>query len=78
MDRKEFFEWLNTCPTHKFEIQFDMVGFIHVSFKVDEEEYTTDNFHYVKAEDLAEIISSATGHVEALKNFDDFVEELSK
>ena len=38
MDRKEFFEWLNTCPTHKFEIQFDMVGFIHVSFKVDEEE----------------------------------------
>jgi hypothetical protein len=40
--------------------------------------YTTDNFHYVRAEDLAEIISTATEHVEALKNFDDLVEELSK
>tara|TARA_R110000824_G_scaffold162790_1_gene338513 strand:+ start:110 stop:373 length:264 start_codon:yes stop_codon:yes gene_type:complete len=29
--------------------------------------YTTDNFHYVKAEDLAEIISAANEYVEKNK-----------
>ena len=38
MDRKEFFEWLETCPTHKYEIQFDDDGYIHVGFKVYDEE----------------------------------------
>ena len=38
MDRKEFFEWLDNCPTHKYEIQFDDDGYIHVAFKVGEDE----------------------------------------
>ena len=40
MDRKEFDEWLATCPTHKFEIT-DEFGYVTVTFKVQEEEDAT-------------------------------------
>jgi len=38
MDRKEFFEWLETCPTHKWEPIFDERDFVAVSFPIQEEE----------------------------------------
>ena len=38
MDRKEFFNWLDTCPTHKFECDFDESGFISISFQIQETE----------------------------------------
>ncbi len=38
MDRKEFFEWLETCPTHKWEITHEEYGHVVVSFPTDEEE----------------------------------------
>ena len=46
MNRKEFFEWLETCPTHKWEVSWDSTegedgklasGFIQVSFPTNEE-----------------------------------------
>lgn len=36
IDRKDFWEWLATCPTHKYE-STDEFGYITVTFKVDEE-----------------------------------------
>ena len=38
MTREEFFEWLNTCPTHKWETTTDEYGFVAVSFKIEETE----------------------------------------
>ena len=38
MDRKEFWEWLATCPTHKYETEEAFFGYITVTFKVKEEE----------------------------------------
>ena len=47
MDRKEFYEWLNTCPTHKWEVTWDSTegedgqpasGFIQVSFPTHEDD----------------------------------------
>jgi len=38
MDRKEFFEWLETCPTHKYEIQHDQEGYLWISFPVPDQE----------------------------------------
>ena len=47
MRRKEFFEWLETCPTHKWEVNSDSTegedgqpasGFIRVSFPTNEEQ----------------------------------------
>jgi hypothetical protein len=44
MTRTEFFEWLNKCPTHKWEITADEYGYVVagkffvVSFPTDEEE----------------------------------------
>ena len=47
MTREEFFEWLETCPTHKWEVNWDSTegedgqpasGFIRVSFPTHEEE----------------------------------------
>jgi len=38
MDRKEFFEWLNTCPTHKYEVQHDEDEYVCISFRVPDEE----------------------------------------
>lgn len=38
MNRKEFFEWLDTCPTHKFECDFDEYDFISITFKIQETE----------------------------------------
>ena len=37
MDREEFWEWLATCPTHKYEA-IDDSGYITVTFKVQEEQ----------------------------------------
>ena len=42
MDRQEFWEWLATCPTHKYEATDDF-GYVTVSFKVPEEEETDDD-----------------------------------
>jgi hypothetical protein len=37
MTREEFWEWLATCPSHKYE-SIDDSGYITVTFKVQEEE----------------------------------------
>ncbi len=37
MGRKEFFEWLNTCPSHKWEIISDEFGSTRILFIYDEE-----------------------------------------
>ena len=42
MDREEFWEWLATCPTHKYE-SIDEFGHVTVTFKVDEaQDYAGD------------------------------------
>ena len=38
MNREEFFEWLETCPTHKWDITFDEDGHVVVSFPTYEDE----------------------------------------
>jgi len=38
MDRQEFFEWLETCPTHKWEVNDEGEGYIVVSFPTQEYE----------------------------------------
>jgi hypothetical protein len=38
MSREEFFEWLDTCPTHKWEITHEEYGHVVVSFPNDEED----------------------------------------
>jgi len=37
MTKEEFFEWLDTCPSHKYETT-DEFGYVTVTFKVDEED----------------------------------------
>ena len=37
MTREEFWEWLATCPTHKYEVEDDF-KYVTVTFKVREEE----------------------------------------
>ena len=41
MNREEFFEWLESCPTHKWEVNDEFgdigAGYIIVSFPTDEE-----------------------------------------
>lgn len=41
MNREEFFEWLGTCPSHKWEVIQDDVGCVWVSFR-NIEEYDDD------------------------------------
>jgi|TARA_B100001939_G_scaffold87907_1_gene75347 hypothetical protein len=36
MSREEFWEWLATCPSHKYE-SIDDSGYVTVTFKVQEE-----------------------------------------
>ena len=36
MTREEFFEWLDTCPTHKWEVVHDDVGCVWISFRNNE------------------------------------------
>jgi len=36
MSRKEFFEWLETCPTHKWESTYDEYNFVSVDFPIEE------------------------------------------
>ena len=43
MTREEFYEWLNTCPTHKWEITADEFSFVAISFPTKEEENDNDN-----------------------------------
>ena len=42
MNKKEFFEWLETCPTHKWEVNDEFgdigAGYIVVSFPTEEDE----------------------------------------
>ena len=40
MTREEFWEWLTTCPTHKYEA-VDEFGYVTVTFKVYEDEDET-------------------------------------
>ena len=42
MDRKEFNEWLATCPTHKYEILVTFDGYVTVTFKLQEDENATN------------------------------------
>ena len=42
MDRKEFWDWLATCPTHKHEAT-DEFGYVTVTFKIEELEDDTNN-----------------------------------
>ena len=36
MNRKEFFEWLETCPTHKWNIAADENDHVVITFPTDE------------------------------------------
>jgi len=38
MTRKEFDEWIYTCPTHKAEILWDEDGYVQVQFPIQQEE----------------------------------------
>ena len=38
MTRKEFWEWLDTCPTHKWDILEDDVGHCRILFPMNEDE----------------------------------------
>ena len=38
MSKEEFFKWLNTCPSHKWNTTIDEHGYITVDFTIDEEE----------------------------------------
>ena len=42
MTRKDFFEWLETCPTHKWEIIHDEYGHVVASFPAKEEDEDAD------------------------------------
>ena len=41
MTREEFWEWVHTCPTHKFE-SIDDYGYVTITFKINEEETIDD------------------------------------
>ena len=43
MNREEFYEWLDTCPTHKWEITYDDFEFVSVSFPTEETEEGEDD-----------------------------------
>ena len=49
MDRKEFFKWLNACPTHKFEVVYDDYNGVYVNFTIADEPtpYVPDRFGVV-------------------------------
>ena len=38
MNRREFFKWLNACPTHKFEIVYDDYNGVYVNFTIADED----------------------------------------
>lgn len=38
MTREEFFEWMNTCPTHRWDIAQDEYGFVRIIFPINEED----------------------------------------
>jgi hypothetical protein len=38
MNSKEFFAWLTTCPTHKYEVTVFEGDYCRVIFPVDDEE----------------------------------------
>ena len=38
MTRKEFDDWIYTCPTHKAEILWDEEGYVQVQFPIQQEE----------------------------------------
>ena len=38
MTRTEFFEWLDTCPTHKWEVIADDNEHVNLCFPVEEDE----------------------------------------
>jgi len=42
MDNKEFYEWLETCPTHKWEVSDEFEGYIVVSFPIEDEKAGED------------------------------------
>ena len=46
MDRKDFFKWLNACPTHKFEIIYDDYNGVYVNFTIADAP-TPDRFAYL-------------------------------
>ena len=41
-DPRRIFEWLDKCPTHKWEITHEEYGHVVVSFPTDEEKYKED------------------------------------
>ena len=38
MTREELYEWLNTCPSHKWETPHESEEYVSVDLKIDEEE----------------------------------------
>ena len=38
MTRQEFWEWLEECPTHKWEVSIDGINYIPITFPVSEDE----------------------------------------
>ena len=43
MSRKEFFDWLDTCPTHKWDIIEIEGEYCRVLFPIDDDEEEDDN-----------------------------------
>jgi len=43
MNREEFWEWINTCKVHKYEIVNDDYGYVTITFKVEEESKNDNN-----------------------------------
>lgn len=42
MTREEFFEWLNTCPTHKWLLTDEGYGYVVVYFPTTEDDEEND------------------------------------
>ena len=43
MTREELYEWLNECPTHKWEVITDEYEFVSINFRVVEDEEEEEN-----------------------------------
>ena len=43
MSRKEFFEWLNTCPTHNWLLTDEGYEYVVVSFPTTEDDEEEDD-----------------------------------
>jgi len=42
MNNEDFWEWMDTCPTHKWEVVQHEYGYCRIIFPLDEEEDDDD------------------------------------